>query len=128
MLLSYVNSLGKGSKIITIDSVIMIIPRGGGRGQRVSDHTSLGFFSNASNLFVLLLDTRKQTCLLTPNYIVQIYCNLLDPLILNSHLSWVEIGPSVICAVLLKVGQKNYKICFLTYPSTTLFENGAGKK
>ena len=65
---------------------------------------------------------KNYNVVLIPNSIFQIYSNLIDPIDHNSHLSCVKIGLLVIRAVLLKVGPKFYKICFMTYLSTTLFE------
>ena len=70
------------------------------------------------NWFFLMEDPFK------PYSIFQIYSKLFDPLGLNSHHSWVQIGQFVFYALVLKVGPKFHTICFTTCISRALFENG----
>ena len=97
-------------------------------GEGFSDHTSLGFSPQCFKPICLALGHPKTNFVLALNFIFQVYSNIIDHLDLNSHLSRIKIGLSVICGVFLKICQKFYKIFFMTYLSTTLFKNSFKKK
>ena len=100
-----------------IESLIMIIPRRGrGEGGGVAGQQShcLGFWSMLQP-YMFGFRTPLKKVWVHSYSLFNIYPILFDHQYLTSHLSWVKIGQSVIHAVLLKVGPKLYKICFMTY-------------
>ena len=102
----------------TIESMSMLIPRGGGSVSQRSH--LLWFFSPCSKPICLGQRSSKTDFLFTPNSIFHIVSHLSDHLDQASHLKIVELVSSFTCIALLKFCIKPYKICFTPYLITQI--------
>ena len=110
-----------------VESVSMLIPRGGGGVSGTSAHTSLGFFCMLQTYFV---GSRmpKTNFLVIPNSIFHIFSNLFDEKHQFSHLWYVKFLPSIFCVVLIKFNPKFYQICFTAYQTTPILRETLKEK
>ena len=107
-----------------MESMSMLIPKGGGGGPRwASAHTSLGFFSSScSKPICLAQGSPKTDFVFTPNTIFHLVSHLCDHLDQASHLKFVEFVVPLFCLVLLKFNPKSYKIGFTAYLTSQIIQ------